>query len=132
MANMRALAALLLLAAAPLHAAPLTVKTGETWVFVLKEGQQPANAHKVAHSAKAGKGQIIVSVRALLGTTMIVTNNSPVAYTFRAELLQGGKAIAARPCTLPANGKPIFEQWKEKADAVRLSAFKRASADGLC
>jgi hypothetical protein len=121
----------LLLAAAPIHAAPLTVKTGETWVFTVKDGQ-PASARKVASAAKPAKGQIMVAVRAMMGTTMIVTNNSPVAYTFRAELLQGGKAVAPRPCTLPANAKPIFEQWKEKAEAVRLSAFKRASADGLC
>jgi len=131
MPKLVSLLALLLLAAAPVHAAPLTVKTGETWAFILKNGQ-PVGAHKVASSAKPARGQIIVSVRALMGTTMIVTNNSPVAYTFRAELLQGGRAVATRPCTLPANGKPIFEQWQEKADAVRLSAFKRASADGLC
>jgi hypothetical protein len=128
---MRALALLLLLAAPASHAAPLTVQTGETWAFTVKNGQ-PENARKVAAAAKPAKGKIVVSVRALMGTTMIVTNNSPIAYTFRAELLQGGKSIAARPCTLPANAKPIFEQWQQKADAIRLSAFKRATADGLC
>ena len=128
---MKLAAALLLFAAVPAQAAPLTVRTGETWAFILKNGQ-PVGAHKVASSAKPATGQIIVSVRAVMGTTMTVTNNSRVAYTFRAELLRGGKAVAARPCTLPANAKPIFEQWKEKADAVRLSAFKRTDADGLC
>ena len=123
--------ALLLLAAAPTQAAGLTVRTGETWLFTIKNGQ-PANARKVTPSARMAKGQIKVSVRALMGTTMIVTNNSPIAYAFRAELLQGGKAVAARPCTLPANAKPIFEQWKEKAEAVRVSNFTAASADGLC
>jgi hypothetical protein len=73
-----------------------------------------------------------VSVRAMMGTTMTVTNNSPIAYTFRAELLVNGRATAARPCTLPANARPIFEQWKEKAEAVRVSDFTPASADGLC
>jgi hypothetical protein len=128
---MRAAVALLLLAAAPAQAAPLTVKTGETWVFTVKDGQ-PASARKVASSAKPAKGQIVVAVRAMMGTTMIVTNNSPVAYTFRAELLRGGKSVAARPCTLPANARPIFEQWQEKADAVRIGAFKVSKADGLC
>ena len=123
--------ALAVVAAAPVQAAPLTVKTGETWAFTLKNGE-PANARKVAASAKPAKGQIVVSVRPLMGTTMVVTNSSPVSYTFRAELLQGGKAVAPRPCTLPANAKPIFEQWQQKADAVRLSSFKRANADGLC
>ena len=128
---MRAAVALLLLAAAPAQAAPLTVRTGETWVFSVKDGQ-PASARKVASSAKPARGQIMVAVRAMMGTTMIVTNNSPVAYTFRAELLRDGKSVAARPCTLPAGGKPIFEQWKEKADAVRIGAFKVSKADGLC
>ena len=128
---MRALAALLLFVAAPVQAASLTVKTGETWAFILKNGH-PVGAHKVANSAKPAKGQIVVAVRPLMGTTMIVTNNSPVAYTFRAELLQGGKAIAARPCTLPADGKPIFEQWGQKAEAVRLSKFEHTDADGHC
>ena len=127
---MRAAVALLL-AAAPAQAAPLTVKTGETWVFTVKNGE-PANARKAASSAKPAKGQIMVAVRAMMGTTMIVTNNSPVAYTFRAELLRGGKSVAARPCTLPANARPIFEQWQEKADAVRIGDFKVSKADGLC
>ena len=123
--------ALLLLAVAPAQAAALTVKTGETWIFTIRNGQ-PAKARKVTPSAKIAKGQIKVSVRALMGTTMTVTNNSPIAYTFRAELLQGGKVVAPRPCTLPANARPIFEQWKEKADAVRIGNFTAASADGRC
>ena len=123
--------ALLLLAAAPAQAAGLTVRTGETWHFTIKNGE-PAKARKVTPSAKIAKGQIKVSVRAMMGTTMIVTNNSPIAYTFRAELLQGGKVVAPRPCTLPANARPIFEQWKEKAEAVRISAFTAAKADGRC
>ena len=128
---MKATLMLLLLVAAPVQAAPLTVKTGETWIFIIKNGE-PAKARRVTPSARIAKGQIKVSVRALMGTTMSVTNNSPIAYTFRAELLQGGKVVAPRPCTLPANARPIFEQWKEKADAVRIGNFTPASADGLC
>jgi hypothetical protein len=67
-----------------------------------------------------------------MGTTMTVTNNSPIAYTFRAELLQSGKVVAPRPCALPANARPIYEQWKEKAEAVRIGGFTAASADGRC
>ena len=128
---MKAALMLLLLVAAPVQAAPLTVKTGETWIFTIRNGE-PAKARRVTPSARIAKGQIKVSVRALMGTTMSVTNNSPIAYTFRAELLQGGKVVAPRPCTLPANARPIFEQWKEKADAVRIGNFTPASADGLC
>ncbi len=127
----RILAPLSLLAAAPAQAAGLTVRTGETWLFTVKNGE-PAQARKVTPSAKIPKGQIKVSVRAMLGTAMTVTNNGPIAYTFRAELLKDGKATAARPCTLPANARPIFEQWQQKADAVRVSNFTLAGAEGRC
>ena len=75
---MKLLFAALLLSAAPAQAAGLTVRTGETWLFTVKNGE-PAQARKVSPSAKIPKGQIKVSVRAMLGTTMTVTNNSPIA-----------------------------------------------------
>ena len=128
---MKLIAALLLIAAAPAQAAGLTVRTGETWLFTIRNGE-PAQARKVTPSSKIGKGQIKVSVRPILGTAMTVTNNSPIAYTFRAELLKDGKATAARPCTLPASARPIFEQWEQKADAVRISNFTLAGAEGHC
>ena len=128
---MKLIAALLLLAAAPAQAAGLTVRTGETWLFTIKNSE-PAGARKVPSSAKIPKGQIKVSVREMLGTAMTVTNNSPIAYTFHAELLSNGKATAERPCTLPANARPIFEQWQQKADAVRIGKFTIASAQGRC
>ena len=128
---MKLLAALLLIAAAPVQAAGLTGPMGETWLFTIKNGE-PADARKVTPSAKIGKRQIKVAVRPILGTAMTVTNNSPIAYTFRAELISGGKATVARSCTLPANARPVFEQWEQKADAVRISDFKVAGADGHC
>ena len=126
-----ALALLLLAAAAPAQSAGLTVKTGETWFFTVKNGE-PANARRVAPSAKIPKGQIKVAVRPLMGTSMVVTNNSPIAYTYSAELLVGDETTATRSCTLPANARPSFEQWKEKADAVWIGGFKVATADGRC
>ena len=128
---MKLLAALLLVAAVPAQAAGLTVRIGETWIFTVKNGE-PAQARKVASSAKIPKGQIKVAVRAMLGTVMTVTNNGPIAYTYRAELLSGGKASVARSCTLPPNARPSFEQWQQKADAVRIGRFEIASADGTC
>ena len=128
---MRWIAALMLIAAAPAQAAGLTVPMGETWLFNIKDGE-PAQARKVTPSAKIGKRQIKVAVRPILGTAMTVTNNSPIAYTFRAELISGGKATVARSCTLPANARPVFEQWQQKADAVRISDFKAAGPDGHC
>jgi hypothetical protein len=128
---MKLVAALLLVAASPVQAAGLTIQVGETWLFTLKNGE-PANARKVAPSATIPKGQIKAAVRSILGTAMTVTNNSPIAYTFRAELVSGGKATVARSCTLPPNARPTFEQWEQKADAVRISGFKIADADGHC
>ena len=128
---MKLVAALLLVAASPVQAAGLTIQVGETWLFTLKNGE-PANARKVAPSATIPKGQIKAAVRSILGTAMTVTNNSPIAYTFRAEMVSGGKATVARSCTLPPNARPTFEQWEQKADAVRISGFKIADADGHC
>ena len=128
---MKAIAALLLLASASATAAPLTVRTGETWVFSVGNGD-PVAARKIAPSAKPAKGQVKVSVRRLMGTSMIVTNNSGSAYIFRAELLKGGKAVGAKSCTLPAKPDPVFEQWQQQADAVRISQFRPAPKDGSC
>jgi len=128
---MKLIAALLLIATAPAQAAGLTVRTGETWLFTITNGE-PAQARKVTPSAKIGKGQIKVSVRPILGTAMTVTNNSPLAYTFRAELISGDKATVARSCTLPANARPVFEQWEQNAEAVRISDFKVAGPEGQC
>ena len=125
------LAAILLAVAAASHSGPLTVQTGESWVFTIKDGQ-PVDAHKVDATAKPSKGQLMVTVRALMGTNMIMTNNSPVSYTFRAELFRGGKPNGARPCTLPANSEPIFEQWPQQADAVRISDFRASGTEGRC
>ena len=126
-----AVALLLLAAAAPAQAAGLTIKMGETWFFTIKNGE-PANARRVAPSAKIPKGQIKVSVRPLMGTSMIITSNSPIAYTYSAELIVGDETTATRSCTLPANARPSFEQWQEKADAVWIGRFKPATADGRC
>ena len=125
------LAAILLATPVAAHAGVLTVQPGENWVFMIKDGE-PANARKVEATAKPGKGQLMVSIRALLGTYMIMTNNSPVAYTFRAELYRGGEPAGARTCTLPANAQPIVEQWPKAADAVRLSNFRAVKDEGRC
>jgi hypothetical protein len=130
-AALNLIAVLLLLTAAPAQAAGLTVRIGETWFFTIKNGE-PAQARQVSPSAKIPKGQIKVAVRQLGGTSMVVTNNSPIAYTYSAELLTGGKRAQARSCTLPANARPSFEQWQEKAEAVRIGGFKPASEDGRC
>ena len=124
-------AALLLMAASATAAAPLTVAASESWVFSIYKGE-PANPRKVAANARPGKGQVLVSVRRLMGTSMFVTNNSGAAWVFRAELLKGGKAVAAKSCTLPAARGPLLEQWQQQADAVRISQFKPALKDGSC
>ena len=124
---------LALLTAAPLHAKSpgLTVKTGESWVFTI-QGGQPVKARKVVASAKPGPGQVLVTVRPMMGTTMSLISNNRQAYTYSAELLGAGRAIPIRSCTLPANNRLSFENWPQKATAIRLSAFKVATKDGSC
>jgi len=133
MRSAAALALLTLLTSAPLSAKSpsLTVKTGESWVFAI-QGGQPVKARKVAASAKPGKGQVMVTVRPMMGTTMTITSNNPQAYTYKAELIGGAKAVPIRSCQLPANNRLSFENWPQKAVAVRLSDFKVATKDGAC
>ena len=124
----------LLLAAAPATAATspgLTVKTGETWQFSLFHGQ-PIKARKASADAKPAPGQIQVTVRSLLGTTMTISSNNPTAFTYQAELIGADKPVAARSCALPPDGRLSFESWPQKADAVRLSNFKVAPKGGAC
>ena len=124
-------ALLLLLAPVAAPAKPLVIKTGEAVAFRLDRGE-PVQVRKVERTAKPRKGEILVSVRALLGTTLSAINGTGQAWTFKAELLSGGKASPARSCTLPKSRDPIFEQWPGKsADAVRLSKFVRAK-DANC
>jgi hypothetical protein len=128
----RSLVALTLITAPlPAIAAPLTVKTGETWLFALDHGN-PVRAHKVDAAANPAKGEVKIAVRALFGTTMTISNNSPQGYTFKAELIGvDGKAVTAKTCTLPAKNQPALESWPQKAVAVRVGSFKPANG-GLC
>ena len=124
--------ALLLIAAAPVAAKPLTVRMGETWTFTVAKGL-PANARKVAPATKPKPGEMKVSLSSLMGTTMTVSNNSSFDYAYRATLiLPGGKAGPAKSCAVPANGRLAMEHWKQRVTAVRLSDFRRAPAGSLC
>jgi hypothetical protein len=115
----------------PALAEPLTVKTGESWMFAISRGQ-PVRARKVKPAVKPAPGQVMVTVTSMMGTTMSISSNNPVAYTYQAELIGGATAVPARSCTLPANGRLSFEHWTDKANAVRLSNFRVADKDGAC
>ena len=120
-----------LLAAAPISAKPLTVRTGETWIFTVANGQ-PAKARKVGAKASPAPGEMKVTLQPLMGTTT-VTNNSKYDYAYRATLvLPGGKTGAAKSCAIPANGRLAIEHWTQHLAAVRLSDFKPAPAGSLC
>lgn len=120
-----------MLAVSPAAAQGLTIKTGETWIFEIEKGQ-PVRARRVEAATKAGKGQVQVAVRPALGTAMSIGGQVPVSYNFRAQLIVNGKLVAKRACTLPANNKPAFEFWPEKAEAVRISDFKPVKSGGNC
>ena len=129
------LALLALLTASPAIAEPkgLTVRPNETWLFSISRGQ-PVRARRTKPTAQPAEGEVVVTVRAMLGTTMTITSNNANAYTYRAELVgvPGRKPVPSRSCTLPADSKISFEHWPQQAAAVRLSDFRRATTDGSC
>jgi hypothetical protein len=129
------LALLTLLAASPAVAKStgLTVRPDETWIFSISGGQ-PVRAHRAKPTAQPRPGEVLVTVRTMLGTTMTITSNNPGPYTYRAELVgaANGKTVPSRACTLPANGMVSFEHWPQQASAVRLSDFRRARKSGSC
>jgi hypothetical protein len=125
------LALALLLAPVPAVAGPLTIPTGETWLFRIEQGQ-PVHAHKAPAAARPARGEVKVAVRSLFGTMMTISNNSDQGYSFKAELIGAdGKAVAARACGLPPKNRPALESWPQKAVAVRIGSFKPASG-GVC
>ena len=120
------------LVSAPLSAQGLTVRMGETWLFAIDKGQ-PVAARKVDSKAAPAAGQIKVSLRPMMGTTMSVINNSRFDYAYRATLIMpDGKVGAAKSCAVPANGRLAMEHWSTPVAAVRLSNFKPAPAGSLC
>ena len=132
---MRLIAAslLLVLLASPAtgQSAGLTVKTGETWMFAISRGQ-PVRARKVKPSVTPPPGQVLVTLRAMMGTSLSITSNNRQPFTYKAELIGADKSVPVRSCTLPANGRMSFEHWPQKADAVRISDFRVAREDGSC
>ena len=128
---MRPLLFALVLVASAAIAEPLTVRTGETWLFTIDHGE-PAHARKVDATVKPASGEVKVSVRSLFGTMMTISNNSPQGYTFQAQLLgANGAATNVRACGLPPNNQPALESWPQKAAAVRIFDFKPAKG-GRC
>ena len=127
------LVALSLLAATPALAqsSGLTVRPGESWMFAISRGQ-PVRARKVKPTVKPAPGQVLVTLRAMLGTSLSITSNNPQAYVYKAELIGADKQVPVRSCTLPANGRISFEHWPQKSEAVRISDFKVARKDGSC
>ena len=114
-----------------LVALALTVRTGETWLFSIEHGE-PVHARKVGSTTVAARGEVKVTVRALFGTNMTITNNSAQGYRFGAQLIgPDGTAVTARTCTLPPGNQPTLESWPQKAAAIRISNFKPAKG-GRC
>ena len=125
-----ALAALLFCGTAA-AAAPLTIRTGESWAFSISNGQ-PAKAHRVEASAKPARGQITARVSAMAGTTMTLTNATGTAFTYRAQLIGASGKAASRTCSLPATAQPVLEYWPQKASAVRIGEFRATKGAGAC
>ena len=130
--RMTALALLTLLAAPAAAQSPgLTVKIGESWMFAISRGQ-PVRARRVKPTVKPPPGQVLVTLKAMMGTSLSITSNNRQSFTYKAELIGADKPVPVRSCTLPANGRISFEHWPQKSDAVRISDFKVARKDGSC
>ncbi len=130
----RTLLVALLVAIAPAAAAAgqgLTVKTGESWMFAISRGQ-PVRARKVKPTIKPPPGQVVVTLRTMMGTSLSITSNNRQSFTYKAELIGTDKPVPVRSCTLPANGRVSFEHWPQTAGAVRISDFRVAAKDGSC
>ena len=109
-------------------AASLTVQPGESWLFRVAHGR-PVKAQRVAAAAAPSPGQIKLTAKRMMGTLITLTNNSRVAYTYRATLVgSDGKAIVAKSCVLPAGNRLAMESWPQVAVAVRVSDFKPTTA----
>ena len=111
-------------------AAGLTIKSGDTWLFKVENGQ-PLGAHKVSADTAPAKGEIKVNLSASMGTMMTVTNNTDHFYNYRAFMLGKPDAKGQRTsvCTLLSGGRSGFENWPEAIPYVRISDFVEA-ADG--
>jgi hypothetical protein len=130
--RMTALVLLSLLAAPAAAQSPgLTINTGESWMFAISRGQ-PVRARKVKPTVKPPPGQVLVTLKAMMGTSLSITSNNRQSFTYKAELIGADKPVPVRSCTLPANGRMSFEHWPQKANAVRISDFKVARKDGSC
>ena len=109
-------------------AASLTAQPGESWMFRLAKGE-PVAARRVEAAANPAPGEIRLTVRRMMGTTVTLLNNSAQAYTYRATLVGAdGKAIVARSCVLPARNRLAMESWPQAAVAVRLGDFRPTNA----
>ena len=109
-------------------AASLTVPVGESWLFRVERGQ-PVAARKVAASHVPARGEIRVTARRMIGTTLTALNNSATAFTFQATLVAAdGRTLAAKSCVLPANNRLAMESWPQVAVAVRIGDFKPTDA----
>ena len=112
-------------------AASLTAQPGESWIFRLAKGE-PVAARRVETAANPAPGEIRLTVRRMMGTTVTLLNNSAQAYTYRATLVGAdGKAIVARSCVLPARNRLAMESWPQVAVAVRVEGFK-PTRDASC
>ena len=123
--RMTALVLLSLLAAPAAAQSPgLTVKTGESWMFAISRGQ-PVRARKVKPTVKPPPGQVLVTLKAMMGTSLSITSNNRQSFTYKAELIGADKPVPVRSCTLPANGRMSFEHWRHRPESPAKSPVPR-------
>jgi hypothetical protein len=110
----------------------LVIHSGETWLFRVEQGQ-PLAARKAAADAKPASGELLVSMKAEMGTMMTVTNNSGKAYDYRAFMMRqpGAREERTSVCTLVGGGPLSIEHWPYSIAAIRIADFTETDSQHL-
>jgi hypothetical protein len=111
----------------------LTIRNGESWIFRVQDGQ-PVDARKADGKEEPAKGELRVTVSAMGGTMMSVTNNSDIWYNYHAFITTkpGKKGTPTSVCTLMGGGRGAFESWPGGAiPAIRIADFTPADEGSM-
>jgi hypothetical protein len=105
----------------------LLIKSGETWIFHLENGQ-PANPRTATEADKPGKDELKVSLSPDPGAMLTITNNTSQFLNYRAFITPkpGKKGTSTSVCTVMSNGRKAFEVWQNAVPAIRLADFTPA------
>jgi hypothetical protein len=105
----------------------LLIKSGETWIFHLENGQ-PTNPRPATEADKPGKDELKASLSSRMGALLTISNNTSQLLNYRAFITPkpGKKGTPTSVCTLLSNGRGAFENWQNAIPAIRIADFTPA------